>query len=504
MVNKKFGPHLPTIIEARHIETLYELWGIDYAVEIEAPEDGETPETVRPGYCGAYTSHFQDGGLSFPLPRFLLEALAELGMAFAQMVPNFWRYFLASWIRAREEGLKFGLEELKQLFSIRRNSCFSGTMILAPRPGRSIIDGIPNRDDWWTEKFFVFKINPASVGDFAFETIPREWSSEIDRIRAAYALPPGENRATPVGSVVPVRPGKGRRDKRGREKEVLPDRPDKSSEVGSLERAQKTRRGPTLRSRSQTQSPGLLVRPVSIAVPVGGAQRAPNTSFGYVSDRSLDDEIDSPTHQRRRRALEEINSVDPSACLSDVQETSSWRFSYDDEVPILKNPEGVASIWRKLREKGCDLPSLDDMRERDVYLRGELETVRATEKQREVEVEGLKEKLVAAEAEKVALQTDLDLMKDIEGCKATALKERSLARRSLAQEYDVVLAVEVRARIEALAEYSEGGFELDEELECLIDQKISLDLDYGVASVSDPSLSRLDLPEVSSDSVDQE
>ena len=38
----------------------------------------------------------------------------------------------------------------------------------------------------------------------------------------------------------------------------------------------------------------------------------------------------------------------------------------------------------------------------------------------------------------------------------------------------------------------------------LKDRETSLDLDYGVASVSDPSLSRLDLPEVSSDSVDQE
>ena len=58
----------------------------------------------------------------------------------------------------------------------------------------------------------------------------------------------------------------------------------------------------------------------------------------------------------------------------------------------------------------------------------------------------LKGKLVATEAEKVALQTDIDLMKEkhrreIEGCKATTLKERSLARRSLAQEYDTVLAV---------------------------------------------------------------
>ena len=62
----------------------------------------------------------------------------------------------------------------------------------------------------------------------------------------------------------------------------------------------------------------------------------------------------------------------------------------------------------------------------------------------------------------------------------------------------------MRARIAALAEYSEGGFELDEELERLKDREISLDLDYGVSSVSDPSLSHLDLPEVSGDSVDQE
>ncbi|KAL0650452.1 hypothetical protein Bca4012_093143 [Brassica carinata] len=111
----------------------------------------------------------------------------------------------------------------------------------------------------------------------------------------------------------------------------------------------------------------------------------------------------------------------------------------------------------------------------------------------------------------------------IEGREATALKERSLARRSLAREYDAVLAVvkeklqkkkeettaeirlqEVRARIEALTEYSEGGFGLEEELGRLRDQEISLGLDYGVASVSDPSLSRLELPEISGDLVDQE
>ena len=62
----------------------------------------------------------------------------------------------------------------------------------------------------------------------------------------------------------------------------------------------------------------------------------------------------------------------------------------------------------------------------------------------------------------------------------------------------------MRARIEALTEYSEGGFEIEEELERLRYQEVSLDVDYGLASVSDPSLSRLELPEVSGDSVYQD
>ena len=165
-----------------------------------------------------------------------------------------------------------------------------------------------------------------------------------------------------------------------REKEALPDRPDESSEVGSLERAHKTRRGPPLRSRSRTQSPGLLARPVLVAVPAGGVQRVPNASTGSVSDRALNNEVALPIHQHRRRAHEEINSAssnspssalppplralgegnlraDPSAHIPDAQETSLWRFSYDDELPILENPEGLALIWRKIREKGASFLS---------------------------------------------------------------------------------------------------------------------------------------------------
>ncbi|KAF2616759.1 hypothetical protein F2Q68_00039914 [Brassica cretica] len=472
------------------------------------------------------------------------------------MASNFFRYFLASWIRAREEGLEFGLEELRQLFAIKRNSGFPGTMILTPRPDRSIID----------EPFGPAPMTPELRGLIATlrRGSPRWLAFTVDRIRAAYALPPDGNRATPIGPAAPIRPGKGHRNKR---------------------------RGRRRRYSIVLTSPP---KPVSIAVPVGGARRAPNTSAGSVGDQALDDDVDSSTHRRQRRALEEINSVssnspssglprplrascectsevDQSAHLPDVHETSSWRFLYDNEVPILGNPESLALIWRKIREKGCELPSLGDMRERDTYvwmavvnpkameasneyatlmerrladfprkeevegnlltiqkLQGELEAVRVTEKQRGVEVEGLKGKLSATETEKVANQNDLDSMKEkhrreIKSCDAAARKERNLARRSLAREYDAVLAVvkdklqkkkedsaaeirlqEVRARIEAVTEYSEGGFELEEELGRLRDREISLDLDYGLASVSDPSLSRLELPEVSGDSVDQE
>ena len=159
-----------------------------------------------------------------------------------------------------------------------------------------------------------------------------------------------------------------------------------SSEAGSFERAQKARRGPTLRSKLQAQSPGFMARPVSIAIPVGEGRRTSNILGGSAGDQALDDDVDSSTHPRRRRALENINSVslnspssglppllrasgkgtsrvDPSAHLPVVQEASSWRFSYDNEVSILENPERLALIWRKFRERGCELPYLGDIRE---------------------------------------------------------------------------------------------------------------------------------------------
>ncbi|KAF2563853.1 hypothetical protein F2Q70_00017969 [Brassica cretica] len=376
--------------------------------------------------------------------------------------------------------------------------------------------------------------------------------------------------------------------------EVLLDRPDESSETRSSERTQKVHRGRVLRPRLQAQSPGLPARPVSVVIPSSGARKAPDTSASYAGDRALNDEIDSSSRQSRRRVLEGINSVtsgssnprlspmlrasgegtsqvNPGVRPSSVPEALSWPFAYDSKIPILENPKSLATIWRKIRAKGCELPSLEHMRERDAYvrmavanakameasndyvalmegrltnfpskeetaghlltiqqLRGELGSDREAERQREVDFEELRRKMAAAEAEKVVAQGDLNLLeekyrREIEGWDRKARKDLHLARVSLAKEYEGGLAVvrnkfeqkkketaaeillqETRARIEALTEYSEGGFELGEELERLKDLEVSLDVNYGLAAVSDLSLGRLDLPEISGDSVNQD
>ncbi|KAF3536996.1 hypothetical protein F2Q69_00022711 [Brassica cretica] len=167
MAVEKFGPHLKTILEAKHIEKIHELWEVDYAVEIELPGGGNTPENVRPGYCGAYALHFMDGGLSFPLPRFLLEALAELKMAFTQIAPNFFCYFLASWVRALGS---WGVGELKKALSSALGKPF------CPAPMTPELRGL---------------MATLRRGN------PRWLAFTHDRIRTAYALPPGVNRATP-------------------------------------------------------------------------------------------------------------------------------------------------------------------------------------------------------------------------------------------------------------------------------------------------------------------
>ncbi|KAF2532614.1 hypothetical protein F2Q70_00030437 [Brassica cretica] len=120
--------------KADDLEDLYKAYGVDRTVVLDFPGTYETPETVREGYYGAYLFFFHSCGLIFPIPDPILEILAELGLSLTQILPKFLRYLIAFLVRAREEGLSFGLSEFRQLVLVKRNQQNPGTFLVSPRP----------------------------------------------------------------------------------------------------------------------------------------------------------------------------------------------------------------------------------------------------------------------------------------------------------------------------------------------------------------------------------
>ncbi|KAF2603482.1 hypothetical protein F2Q70_00026745 [Brassica cretica] len=164
---------------ANDLEDLYKTYGVDRAVALDLSGATETPETVREGYCGAYLSFFHSCGFIFPVPEPILEILAELGLSLTQILPNFLRYLVPFLVRAREEGLSFGLSEFRPLVLVKRNQHNSGTFLVSLRPGRHIIEDIPYRDEKWRGQFFVLKVDRASMGEFDFSRLPQNWAKNI-------------------------------------------------------------------------------------------------------------------------------------------------------------------------------------------------------------------------------------------------------------------------------------------------------------------------------------
>ena len=151
-------PRLTTTTD--DLEDLYKTYGVDCTVVLDLAGTTETPETVREGYCGAYLSFFHSCGLIFPVPEPILEILAELGLSLTQILPNFLRYLVAFLVRAREEGLSFGLSEFRHLVRhlvlVKRNQQNPDTFLVSPCPGRHVIEDIPYHDEKWREQFFLF------------------------------------------------------------------------------------------------------------------------------------------------------------------------------------------------------------------------------------------------------------------------------------------------------------------------------------------------------------
>ncbi|KAF3574648.1 hypothetical protein F2Q69_00059631 [Brassica cretica] len=188
----------PTIsrISTQDLNTVYR---VDRAVVLDLASASETLETVRGGYCGAYLSFFQSCGLTFPIPEPVLEILAELGLSFTQILPNFLRHLIALLVRAREEGLSFGLSEFRHLVLVKRNMQSPKTFLVSPRPGRHVIEDVPYCDKKWLHS--GSSLMPDEIRSLigVLRRDRSNWSSfDQSRIRAAFAMPEGTNRPQPV------------------------------------------------------------------------------------------------------------------------------------------------------------------------------------------------------------------------------------------------------------------------------------------------------------------
>uniref|UniRef100_M4DSG7 Uncharacterized protein n=1 Tax=Brassica campestris TaxID=3711 RepID=M4DSG7_BRACM len=124
-----------------------------------------------------------------------------------------------------------------------------------------------------------------------------------------------ENPTTPVGLAAPVRPRKIRESKRVRDSEE----PDASSEVDPLAGVRKTPRGPILRSRLQGRSTGMMVDPLSIAIPAAEDQVAPEALAGSIGDRpQRTRKFDLSAHRAQRQVFKSVVSASLSSSVPGI------------------------------------------------------------------------------------------------------------------------------------------------------------------------------------------
>ncbi|KAJ4901840.1 Uncharacterized protein Rs2_15791 [Raphanus sativus] len=375
------------------------------------------------------------------------------------------------------------------------------------------------------------------------------WSSlTLEQIRNAYAMSQGRNRDAPIALEEPICPQQDRKGKKVKRVEASADPSNASLGAEPLKRARRT---PERRSISL-----LLATPVSVAIPVHEDQSA---SHVPVESDAGGDRVDSRARQTVGQGLNEVVSADLSSSSSMPPPVTrapgegTSHFFPTDLPPDGQGDSSLAFFGADARSRGLRSDGRRECKGINEYvalmearlvnflsreelegqllmiqqLRSKLSASQANEQHRAKEVEDLKLALVACEAEKDTIMGDLESLKEkfkrqAENREKAVQKERRSACRSIAKGYDAALdkvrenlqkrkadnaagiwLQEVRANIEALTEYSKGGFELEEEVAHLKGVETSLEIDYGMAAMSDDSTRRLDLPQVSDDSINQ-
>ncbi|KAF2570270.1 hypothetical protein F2Q70_00002938 [Brassica cretica] len=318
------------------LEDIYKTYWVDRAVVLDLAGATETPETVRE--------------VTQILPRYLITFL----------------------VRAREEGLSFGLSEFRQLILVKQNQQNPGTFLASPGPGRHVIEDIPYRNEKLREQFFVFKMDRASMGDSTFrfsliDSAPSgsssmsdgirgligilrrgrsNWSSfDQTRIRTVFAMPEGINRAPLVG---------GSEDEAEHSPEAITT--------------------PSIQAQSSDRLTRQLVRSSSFRT-YGSASR------GRASRKSplilIHDSDDENASEERRSPV----SLSPGSEDETIAATRKRRRTSKGALPGPSRPrfvpEGDGSLFAaqgdlifldgRMMSAGCRLPSLASSAEKEAY-----------------------------------------------------------------------------------------------------------------------------------------
>nr|VDC98691.1 unnamed protein product [Brassica oleracea] len=302
--------------KADDFEDLYKAYGVDHFVVLDLAGTHETPETVREGYYGAYLSFFHSCGLIFPIPEPILEILAELGLSFIQILPNFLRYLIAFLVRAREEGLSIGLNEFRELVLWREHFLFSRWIkhpwvnstsldFLGVGPIISVtLSGSSSMSDEIRGLIGILR------GDRS------NWSTfDQARIRAVFTMPEGTDMAPLVG--------------------------DSEDEA---EHSQEFIATPSV----QTQSSDRLTRQL--------VRRSSFRTSGFASG-GLGSEDETVAATRKRRRSSEGALPGPSRP----------RFAPEGDGSLFAAQGDLISLAGRMRSAGCRLPSLASLAEKEAY-----------------------------------------------------------------------------------------------------------------------------------------
>ncbi|KAL0695932.1 hypothetical protein Bca4012_063112 [Brassica carinata] len=123
---------------------------------------------------------------------------------------------------------------------------------------------------------------------------------DLARVTAAYALPPGQNRAPPLELVIPIRQSRIRKSQRNKDGESSSEDVEASPE-SVAEAKTLVPQCRVLRPMSIVQSPGIDARRLTIALPSSEKRAAP-TSLGKPIGGDLQgSEASSAAHKSKRR-----------------------------------------------------------------------------------------------------------------------------------------------------------------------------------------------------------